>query len=141
MTAEKLLLLPVIIHFFMTFAIAGMMGRARFTAVRSGRVKRSDIVNNSKAWPEDVLKIGNNFDNQFQLPMLWYACIGFALITGMVDTLLVVLAWVFLASRMAHSFVHVGGNTLPLRFYVYLAGFAVLMLMWLWFSLKYFVIG
>jgi hypothetical protein len=141
LTAEKLILLPVVVHFLMTMALGIYMGRSRFHAVRSGRVKRSDVVNNSKAWPDDVLKIGNSFDNQFQLPMMFYAGVAFVLVTGKVDGVLVLLAWLFVGSRAAHGFVHAGRNVLPLRFYLYVSGLAFLMAFWLWFAFQYFVIG
>ncbi len=141
MSFEKWLLLPVVLHVLMTFCIGGLMGRARFQGVRSGQVKRVDIVNNSKAWPDYILKIGNNFDNQFQLPMMWYACVAFVLVTGSVDRALVLLSWVFFGARAAHAIEHIGQNALPRRFYFYLVGFLVLILMWLWFAARYFVIG
>jgi hypothetical protein len=141
MTADHLLLLPVVLHVFLTLAIAAKMGRARFAAVRAGKVTREQIVNNSNAWPDDVLKISNNFNNQFQLPVFWYALTAFALTAKLADAVMVTLAWVFLGARIAHSIVQTGNNTLPLRFYVYLVGYCVLALMWLWFSLRYFMIG
>ncbi len=141
MTHEKWLLLPVFLHFFMLVAIGGFTGRARFRGVSSGRVKRADIRNNSKGWPDDILKFGNNFDNQFQLPPYWYMCVTLILLTGMTDKVLIILSWVFLAGRMVHSVEHLGANKLPRRFYFYLVGFAALTLMWLWFGIRFFVTG
>jgi hypothetical protein len=141
MSQEKWLLLPVFLHFFMMVVIGGKMGRARFEGVKSGRVKRADIVNNSKAWPDDISKIGNNFDNQFQLPPYWYLCVVLVLLTGMIDKVLIVLCWVFLGARVAHTIEHTGSNTLPRRFYFYLIGFGSLTVMWLWFAVRFFVTG
>ncbi len=141
MTLEKWLLLPVVLHSVMVLVIGGMMGRARFRGGAEGKFKRSEIINNSNGYPPDIKKIGDNFNNQFQLPMLWYACVAFTMITGTVDRLLVALSWTFLVSRMLHTFNHVGANTLPARFYFYLVGFIALTVMWLWFTLRYFVIG
>ncbi len=141
MNLEKWFLLPVFLHFVMVFVIAVMMGRARFEGVSSGRVKRADIVTNSNNWPDDILKISNNFNNQFQAPMLWYALTAFSLITKTVDPVLVGLSWIFLASRFAHSFIHLTSNKLPDRFYAYLVGVTVLGVAWLWFAYRYFVAG
>jgi hypothetical protein len=141
MTLEQWALLPVVLHFFMTAAIAVIMGRKRFVAVRSGRTKRADILNNNNNWPDDVLKFSRNFDNQFQLPMLWYAVTAFALVVRLLDPVFVILSWVFFGSRVLHSYIHTGSNTLPMRFYVFLAGFMVLIAMWMWFALRVFVTG
>jgi hypothetical protein len=141
LTYEKWLVLPIVLHFMMLAVLGGFMGRARFRGVSSGRVKRSGIVNNSKNWPDDILKFGNNFDNQFQLPVYWHICTVLILVTGITDWMLVWLSWVFLVSRVVHTVEHVGKNTLPRRFYFYLAGFAALLAMWLWFAARYFVTG
>jgi hypothetical protein len=141
MTADKWLLLPVVLHFFMVFAIGILMGRARIRGARLGQFKRADIINNSKGYPPGILKIGNNFDNQFQLPVSWYACVAFVLITAMTDAVLVGLSWLFLASRLTHAINQTGANTLPNRFYFYLVGYAALAAMWSWFALKYFVLA
>jgi hypothetical protein len=138
MTLEKWFLLPVVLHFFMVFAIGGMMGRARFKAARSGRVKRDDVVSNNNNWPDDVRKFGSNFSNQFEVPMLWYALTAFVLITKLVDPVFVILSWMFLLSRGVHSFIHLTSNKLPDRFYAFLACFFVLAAAWVWFAIRYF---
>jgi hypothetical protein len=140
-TPEKWLLLPVFLHFFMLVVVGVVMGRARFAGVADGRVKRDAIYNNSKAWPDDILKIGNNFDNQFQLPPYWYFCVVLVLLTGMVDKVLIALSWVFLMARLLHTIEHTGSNSLRRRFYFYLIGFVALTVMWLWFAVRFFVAG
>jgi hypothetical protein len=141
LTYPQWLLLPVFLHFVMTFSIAVAMGRARFRGGAAGKFKRSDIINNSNGYPPDIKKIGDNFNNQFQLPVYWYACVAFVMITGTVDSMLIWLSWLFLGSRIMHAFNHIGANTLPQRYYFYLFGFVALGMMWLWFAAKYFVMS
>ena len=141
MALEKWLLLPVVLHIVMTFVIGVLMGRARFRGRAAGKFRKAEIINNSNAYPADIKKIGDNFNNQFQLPVSWYACVAFVMITGTVDRMLVWLSWVFLGSRVMHTVNHIGANTLPQRFYYYLIGFLALMVMWLWFALRHFVVG
>ncbi len=141
MTLEKWLLLPVVLHIVMVFVIGVLMGRARFRGGAEGKFKRADIINNSNGYPPDIKRIGDNFNNQFQLPMAWYACVAFVMITGTVDRGLVGLSWVFLVSRILHAANQIRVNTLPQRFYYYLVGYIALASMWLWFALNYFVIG
>jgi hypothetical protein len=137
----KLFLTPLFLHVLLVAVVGMASGRARFKAVRAGRVKRADILNTSSAWPDDVRKIGNNLDNQFQLPTIWYGLTAIVLALGMVDWVLTVLSWGFIASRYLHSFIHTGANTLPGRFYAFLVGFAIVIAMWLWFALRLFAIG
>ena len=117
------------------------MGQARFASVSSGETKRSDIVLDSRKWPDRLRQLSNNFDNQFQAPMAWYSCIAFLIATSLVDRLQVILAFGFLASRAAHSFIHITTNKLPDRFYAYMAGLVCLCTMWVWFALRLYVIG
>lgn len=41
----------------------------------------------------------------------------------------VVLAWLFIASRYAHAYVHLGSNYVPLRMRLFIIGFVVLLAM------------
>lgn len=138
MTSEKWFVLPLLLHFMQVFVIGVMMGRARFKAVATGRAKRDEIEINDMAWPRDVLQISKNFNNQFQVPSIWYALSILVVVLKLVDPILIVLSWMFLASRLVHSAIHLTTNKLPDRFYAYLLGFFILAFMWLWFALKYF---
>lgn len=138
MNAQQALLLPVFLHMLMTVGLGVASGLARRKALLAGRARTREVVIDSRAWPEDVRKLGNNFDNQFQLPMLWYAGVAFTLILGLGDGVAVVLSWAFLVLRIGHSFVHVGRNVLVRRFYVFIAGAFVLTLYWLWLAYKVF---
>jgi hypothetical protein len=139
MSLQQDLLLPVFLHVLMTIGLAVAAALARRKALLSGRARMKEVVIDSRAYPDDVRKLGNNYDNQFQLPLIWYAGVAFTLILGVGDALFVTLSWFFLALRVAHSFVHVGRNQLVRRFYVFTAGAVVLTAYWLWLAYKVFV--
>jgi hypothetical protein len=91
-------------------------------AVRAGLVDLKAAALDNSAWPPDVLKVSNNIANQFQLPVLFHVvCIQFAL-AGTVEPVVVGIAWAFVASRIAHSVVHVTTNYVPLRMPIFAAG-------------------
>jgi hypothetical protein len=141
MTYTQAILLPVFLHFLLVTIVGIRMGRARFKSVSSGETKRADIVLDARKWPDHLRQISNNFDNQFQAPMAWYACVAFLIATGLVDKVQVVLAFGFLVSRLIHSFIHITSNKLPDRFYAFIAGLFCLCAMWAWFALRLYVIG
>ncbi len=141
MTIVQWQLLPVFIHVALVAIIGVRTGRARVASARSGETRIKDVALDSSRWPPHVRKFANNFDNQFQLPMIWYACIAFLLITGLADLVSVALSWVFIGSRIAHSLVHTGANVVVQRFYAFIAGFLALLAMWVWFGLRLYVIG
>ena len=140
MTQTQLLLLPAFVQFALTVYVLTRMGQGRVRAVRSGQVKRSEI-DTKTAYSETVQKFANNYQSQFELPVLFYAVLAFALATESVDFVLIGLAWAFVGTRFAHSFVHTGSNRIATRFKVFVAGLVVLVGMWAWFGLRLFVIG
>lgn len=141
MTIAQWLLLPACIHVALVFYVGARMGRARFKAARAGQVKVKDIAVDGSKWPEDVKKIASNYQNQFEVPVLFYALLPLLLVTGLADTVSVVLAWVFVASRIVHSFIHLGSNIVINRFRAFAFGFFVVVAMWVWFGLRLYVIG
>ena len=141
MTITQWLLLPAFVHVALVFFVSARMGRARFKAARSGAVKVKDIAVDGTKWPDDVKKIVNNFQNQFEVPVLFHALLPLLLVTGLADAVAVVLAWIFVASRIVHSSIHIGSNIVIQRFRAFLLGFIVVVLMWAWFGLRLYVIG
>ena len=141
MLLEKLLLLPLFLHVLLILYIGSRSLKSRYSAVLSGKTKLSAIATNSSNWPDDVRKWGNNFDNQFQVPTLWYAVCALLLVTGKVDWIFVALSWLILLTRLVHSYVHTGTNDVPPRMRAFLASFAFVLLMWVWLALRLYVIG
>ena len=140
MTQTQLLLLPAFVQFALTVYVLTRMGQGRVRAVRSGQVKRSEI-DTKTAYSETVQNFANNYQSQFELPVLFYVVLVFALATELVDCLLIGLAWAFVGARLLHSFVHTGSNRIATRFKVFVAGLVFLVAMWAWFGLRLFVIG
>ena len=141
MTPIQHLLLPAFVQFVLTVYVLTRMGQGRVRAVRSGQVKRSEIDTNKSAYPEAVQNFANNYQSQFELPVLFYVVLAFALSTGHIDFVLIGLAWAFVLSRLVHSLVHTGTNRIATRFKVFVAGLVFLVGMWVWFGLRLFVIG
>ncbi|HHI82350.1 MAG TPA: MAPEG family protein [Rhizobiales bacterium] len=135
------LLLPVFVNVALVFFILIKTGIGRTAAVRARTVRLRDIALDTRAWPEDLRKLSNNYDNQFQLPVLFYLVVGFALVTGKVDHAMIAMAWGFVATRYAHYYIHTGRNYVPNRFYIFVAGTIALVTMWIWFAVRLYWIG
>lgn len=124
------LLFPVFVQVGLTFVLLLAMGRARARAARRGEVKIKDIALGQRAWPDRVTQISNAFHNQLELPLLFYVAVAFILLTRTGDLVQLALAWLFVALRLAHAWIHTTSNQVIRRFYVYLAGAVVLIAMW-----------
>jgi hypothetical protein len=134
-------LLPLFVEVALTFVLLFWMGMARVAVVRRGVVRPGDIALGQANWPPRVTQIGNAYHNQLQLPVLFYVLTVLALATRQADLLFVVLAWLFVLSRLAHAYIHVTSNRLSLRFYVFLAGAVILLIMWAIFAARILFAG
>lgn len=132
----QFVLLPLFVQVILTFCLFGWMAFHRVTSIRSGAVHPRDIALRQPNWPPRVLQIANAAHNQLELPTLFYVLTILAIITRHADVLFVVMAWIFVLSRLAHAYVHVTSNRVNIRGPVFGIGLLVLMLMWLIFIVR-----
>lgn len=124
-----LALLTLGVYFLMT--ILGIAAKAK------GQL--SDEYSLTKTGAPPPAWVGNaarNLINLCELPLLFYVWAGMLYATGMpVDGMALMLAWGFVASRYAHTFVHVTINNMALRFLLHRIGAVILAVMWAQFLL------
>lgn len=141
MAVQHWLVLPVLGQVILTIVVGVLTLRARIRAVTGGETTLRKIALNNAAWPDPVRQLGNNFDNQFQVPALFMAAVAFYLATGLSDAVAVVIAFVFLAARIAHSVEHVTSNNVVRRMMFFLASVAAMAALWAWFAIRFYVTG
>ncbi len=123
------LVIAMLLQGALALGLLWYLGRVRIPLVTGGKVKVRDIAVDRGGWPEAEHKVSNAFDNQFQLPVLFYVACLLALWLG--PTLLeLVLAYAFVATRYVHAFIHVTTNNVVRRFAAYTAGLVVLCVFW-----------
>jgi hypothetical protein len=137
----KLLILAIAAQVLLTIIVLILMGRERIPRVMSGEVDINDIAVERSAYPLKARLLSNCFDNQFQLPVLFYVAVLLTLWAGTVSWLELLLAWGFVVLRYAHAAIHVTTNRLEHRFATYTAGLAVLCALWLWLVLRLVVLS
>ena len=130
--SQDAILYPVFVQVFLTFAVLISMAVARARAINSmeGRRSNPDLAMGRVEWPNDAVKRAASFRNQLELPVLFYVVVAFALITRGADTAMMVLAWLFVLSRLIHAAIHVGPNKIRWRTPAFAFGCLFLMLMW-----------
>jgi len=133
---DKLLILAMAAQVLLTLALLVLMGRERVPRVMSGEIPVADIAVDRSAYPLKARLLSNSFDNQFQLPVLFFVAALLTLQLGLVGWAEVILAWLFVALRYGHAVIHVTTNRVHRRFAVYSAGLAVLTLFWLWLTIR-----
>jgi hypothetical protein len=132
----QMVLLPVFVLVGLTFALLLWMAGARRQALVGGQTKIRDIALGQQNWPVRATQIGNCFQNQFELPLLFYILIAIALPIRHADLVIVMLSWVFVVTRFVHAGIFVTSNDLNRRSLAWFAGVLVLFAMWLYFALR-----
>lgn len=124
------ILLPLFVQIVLTFVLGFWMGATRFTTLRSGQVHPRDIALRQPNWPARATQISNAFHNQLEIPILFYVLTILLLVTRTADFMFTLLAWIFVATRLAHAYVHVTSNRVRLRGGLFMLGVIVLAVMW-----------
>jgi hypothetical protein len=134
-------LLPVFVQVGLTFVFLFWMARARLASIKAGETKIRDVALREPAWPGRVTQIANTYQNQLELPVLFYVLVAFALITRKADLLFVVMSWMFVATRLFHAYVFATTNNVPMRFRAFALGVLILLVMWIIFALRILFAG
>mgnify|MGYP006162727751 FL=1 len=129
---EKFILLPVFVQVLLTSVVMVLMGRRRIAAAKNKDISLSAFrTMNLTGASEQVIATSRNFDNQFQMPMLYLFSVLFTLQLGLADLGYVLLGAAFVLLRIMHTLIHIGSNHVRSRFNVFLLGCAVLWAIWL----------
>lgn len=122
---------PVVAHVALVYVLYLLLSVRRARMIREGRIAVADYRENRDE-PAEGLVVRNSIANQFELPVLFYACCILLYITEADNPPVLVLAWIFVALRYAHAYVHVTSNNLRYRSPIFAAGYVVLAAMWGW---------
>lgn len=124
---------PMIAQALLTFIIYGLLSVRRRRAVSAGARWRQFKVRTEE--PPSSASAANNLMNQFEMPVLFYAICLALFVTSGTSYLTVTLAWVFVALRYVHAFVHVTSNDLRFRSGAFALGYLVMAVLWICFAL------
>jgi hypothetical protein len=129
-------LLPLFVHVAMTFALMFWMAFSRIGAIKRKETKMADVALGQLNWPPRVQQISNSYHSQFQLPVLFYVLTILVIVTHHADFVFVVMAWLFVLTRLLHAYIHTGSNLVRHRFNAFAAGVMILLAMWLIFTVR-----
>jgi hypothetical protein len=128
---------PAIFQVLLTLIVATRMYVTRVAEMRARRVNPQALATRREAATRlENVAAADNFRNLFELPVLLFAICPALYVTGHVIPLQLGLAWAFVLSRYAHSFIHVTYNRVMHRFQVYLLGMICVLAMWVIFAVQ-----
>lgn len=130
------ILYPAFAMFSLTLFCVFRLGLMRFLAIKAGKVKISFYrTYNEGSQPDYLHLMSRHVQNHFEIPPLFYAGVILSFMTGNDGFISVVFAWLFVAARFVHSFIHLTNNNVNYRFLTF--GFSLICLCVLWASILY----
>ncbi len=125
------ILFPMVALAILTFAVLLLIPLRRFGAGSAGQIRYDDFkYGESARVPPEVSIPNRNMMNLLELPLLFYvACLTY-LVIGPVDDYVLLLAWLYVALRIAHSAIHVTYNRVRHRLIAFGLSNLVLIMFW-----------
>lgn len=122
---------PVLALVLLTFLVTLRMGYVRFNGARKGEVNpRYFKLLQGEALPAHLRQVERAYANLLEMPVLFYLVALLCLLLNFTGSTMVALAWVYVALRYLHSFIHLTYNHTIHRFVAFLASTLVLIVMW-----------
>lgn len=109
------ILYPLLAHMVLVLSLYILLIIRKSKAIKAKTVDFNKTALNNKAWPEDVVQVSNNLDNQFESPLIFYALCIITVLVGAVNSLAIALSVAYVVFRYVHAYVHVGTNYIPHR--------------------------
>jgi len=132
------MLYPMAAIVLLTLIIALFTISVRFASVRQGDVKaRYFKLMQGQEVPELVAKTSRSFNNQFEVPILFYTVATLYIALDLESTLALTLAWGFVGLRVVHAFIHLTYNHVLHRLLAFVGAFACVIGLWINLLLQY----
>ena len=131
-----MILAPLFVLVLMTFVLLFWLPAVSIPAMNRGAVRIQDVDLRQPNWPRPIQQINNCYTSQLELPVLFYVLTILAIFSKHADFLFVVMAWIFVLTRVLHAFVHVTSNNVRWRGPFFGIGALVLAIMWLIFIVR-----
>ncbi len=125
------LIYPMFAMIVLTMIVGLITAYTRIKSAKTGLVDpRYFYLISGYEIPRKIEQLGKNFDNLFQVPMLFYAVGILAITLQLSNGFLLLMAWLFVALRCVHSFIHMTYNHPMHRFVPFLLSFFCVFSMW-----------
>lgn len=131
------ILLPTFALVALVFIVWLVLFVQRFGHIKRNPPRKEDFDTGEAAmrYFEPVEMPANNLRNLFEMPVLFFALVPLLMITHHANHLQVLLAWIYVALRVLHSFIHIFVRKVQTRFMIYLLSCIILSAMWIGFAI------
>ena len=126
--SQTVLLTPIFVLVLWTSAVFLVLafGRVKYTKNPQDAAHSKDLKGTMPDWVE---RAADNYNHLFEQPVAFYALTLCIAVINDFDSFMVQLAWAFVVLRIMHSLVQLTFNLVLLRFFIFVMGWLVLVLM------------
>jgi hypothetical protein len=128
--AAAAILYPLLALVALTAIVAVTMYRRRVAEMRGRRIHPQQLaLSAQRAAALEDTRAADNFRNLFEAPVLFYTAVLTVFAAGLTAPVYVGLAWIYVATRIAHSAIQCTYNRVMHRFIAFASGLLVLFAM------------
>jgi len=129
----KIIFLPVCAQALLTFLVLLFLFYQRVSTMRKNEMSPQELEDKTRLdqLPKSAVNSSDNFENLFEMPVLFFVAMGIIYSIGTVDALYFNLAMVYVTLRAIHSFIHCISNHVFSRFLTFLLSSVVLVMIWI----------
>jgi hypothetical protein len=128
---QTAIILPAIALVLLTAIVWVRLYIERIGELRQRRINPQSLATSALAGQAlQRVQASDNLKNLFEVPVLFYALCAVLASAQYVSPLFVVGAWVYVALRYIHSFIHLTYNRVTHRFVVYALSTVILLMLW-----------
>jgi hypothetical protein len=122
---------PVLALVAWTFVMWVWMYATRIPAMQRAKIDVAELSRTGAKLelPPEVSRVADNYNHLHEQPTVFYALALAAQLGGAADGTNVAIAWAYVATRVAHSFVQATRNVIPVRFVIFSLGSVLLMIL------------
>ena len=125
------LIYPMFAMVILTAVVGGLTGFSRIRSASTGKIDpRYFRLMSNYDIPAKVAQLGRNFDNLFEVPVLFYAAGVAALALQINSPVLYWCMWAFVALRVVHTIIHISYNHPLHRFVPFALSFVCVVAVW-----------
>lgn len=115
----------------LTFIVGCIAAKARFASVKNGDVQAKFYrLMEGQEVPALITQTTRNFNNQFEIPILFYVVALLYINLGIDSPVAQVFAWLFVMIRCVHAYIHITYNHILHRMLAFWAAFVCVMVLW-----------
>jgi hypothetical protein len=123
---------PVLAQVALTLAVFILLYVRRLPAMAAAKPSNEAMQDkgNLDKLPKPAQFVAQNYNHQFEAPVLFYVLCLVATLIGAVNELIVLLAWAYVGLRVLHAIIHCTYNKVLHRFAVFSLSGIALMALW-----------